>query len=246
MALREEFEQTGQWLFRWRSYLPLLMLALVVLGLHHCKSPGDGHSLDLLWGWACFALSLVGLGIRVATVGSAPKGTSGRNLTTQVAEYLNTTGMYSILRHPLYLGNCLMGLGVILIAQRYWLVLVYGLAFCLYYERIMFAEEEFLRRKFGHPYEAWALRTPAFIPRLRQWKRPAFRFSWRWAVRREHTSFFGLVGTFTGLEVLSQFMATGRWVIDPVWRTLLLVSTALYAILRWLSKRTTLLSDFAH
>ena len=33
MALREEMEATGNWLFRWRSYLPLALLALLLAGL---------------------------------------------------------------------------------------------------------------------------------------------------------------------------------------------------------------------
>ena len=33
------------------------------------------------------------------------KNTSGRNTHDQVADSLNTSGIYSIVRHPLYVGN---------------------------------------------------------------------------------------------------------------------------------------------
>ncbi len=56
-------------------------------------------------------ISFFGLALRVIVVGHAPYGTSGRNTREQVADTLNTTGMYSIVRHPLYLANYLIILG---------------------------------------------------------------------------------------------------------------------------------------
>ena len=39
-----------------------------------------------------------------------------------------------------------------------------SLLFWLYYERIMFAEERFLERKFGEHYVRWSNSISAFIP----------------------------------------------------------------------------------
>lgn len=61
----------------------------------------------------------------------------------------NTTGMYSIVRHPLYLGNFFVGFGIVLICSSVWLAVVFCLLFVVYYERLMFAEEEFLRTSSG-------------------------------------------------------------------------------------------------
>ncbi|MDI6728972.1 MAG: hypothetical protein QMD44_08640 [Thermodesulfovibrionales bacterium] len=33
MALKEELEKHGEWLFKWRSYLPLLILPVVLIAL---------------------------------------------------------------------------------------------------------------------------------------------------------------------------------------------------------------------
>jgi protein-S-isoprenylcysteine O-methyltransferase Ste14 len=71
------------------------------------------------------------------------------------------TGAYSIARHPIYFGNFFIGLGFALYCASFWVVAVFVLLFWVYYERIMFAEEEFLRRTFGKAYESWAARTPA-------------------------------------------------------------------------------------
>ena len=102
------------------------------------------------------AVSLLGQLIRIFTVGFAPKNTSGRNTVNgQIADELNTTGIYSLIRHPLYLGNFFMWLGPVLFLRSVGFLIVFFLLYWLYYERIMFAEEQFLRRKFGEVYDKW-------------------------------------------------------------------------------------------
>lgn len=246
MPLREEFERSGQWLFRWRSYLPLVLFLPVVAALHGFAYPRGSHTLDLVWDFLCLGIVFIGLGIRVATIGFAPAGTSGRNTQEgQVAAEVNTTGLYSIVRHPLYLGNYLMWLGPALFPRRWWLPPLISLAFWVYYERIMFAEEEFLRRKFGQKYEAWATQVPAFWPFARgwrkRWRRPTLPFSLATVLRREYSGFYGAIGTFTLLELVADRAATGRWIVDPVWATVFAVGTVTYVGLLLLKRRTKIL-----
>ena len=144
----------------------------------------------------CLAVSLAGLGVRVATVGCTPAHTSGRNTKKQVAEELNTTGMYSVVRNPLYHGNFLVGLGPARFLRVWWIPVIFLLAFFLYYERIIFAEEMFLRRKFGELYVTWASTTPAFLPRWRLMASFKHPFSVRKVLRREHQTLFGIVLVF--------------------------------------------------
>lgn len=162
MPLREELERSGNWLFRWRGYLPLVAVGIVLLAMRDYEYLGHSEKLDHIWEAFCLIVSFLGLGIRIFTVGSVPGGTSGRNRRKQVADSLNTKGMYSVTRNPLYLGNFFMGLGVALFAHLWWLTTIYILLFWLYYERIIFAEEEYLRNKFGDEYLEWASKTPAF------------------------------------------------------------------------------------
>ena len=93
-------------------------------------------------------------------------------------------------------------LGAAMFAHEWWLGLVILMGFFLYYERIMLAEEAFLRQQFGAEFEAWAARTPAFFPSFRNWRPPALPFSFRNVLKREHAGFFALVVVFTVLEVL--------------------------------------------
>lgn len=237
MALREDFEQAGNWLFRRRSFLPLLLLPLFYPALSGFRYAGGSHGLDLIWEIGCLAVSLTGYGLRIATVGFAPRGTSGRNRHEQIARSLNTTGMYSLVRHPLYLGNYVMWLGASAVPRVWWLPVLVTLAFALYYERIMFAEEEFLRREFGAAFTDWASRTPAIVPRRLAWIPPGRPFSLREVLRQEYSGLFALVTVYSLLEVGSDIAATGRLEVDPVWGTIFILTVALTVVLRALKHR---------
>jgi protein-S-isoprenylcysteine O-methyltransferase Ste14 len=164
MPLREEFQSQGNWLFRWRSYLPLAIVPLLLLALNDA---GYARSrADFIYQGLCLLISFTGLAIRCVAIGYAARGTSGRNTAGQMAATVNTAGLYAVVRHPLYLGNFTIFLGMVLSIGVWWFALVFALLFWVYYERIMYAEEEFLRGKFGQAYTDWANATPAFIPRL--------------------------------------------------------------------------------
>src|SRR5687767_9367876 len=102
--MREEFEAAGNWLFQRRGYLPLLLFPLLLVSAARGGAP-SAPALDAMWSGFCLVVALSGLAVRVATVGFVSKDTSQRNTGRPQAESLNTTGLYSVVRHPLYLGN---------------------------------------------------------------------------------------------------------------------------------------------
>ena len=166
MALQEEFEKRGNFLFKYRSHLPLLILivgvGVFVLGkFKEVNSNQLVIDFNILIAVSLF-VSFIGLLIRVLTAGYAPKNTSGRNTEKQIADVLNTTGMYSAVRHPLYVGNFFMWLGVTVLTADPYFIIIFILAFWIFYERIMYAEEQFLRRKFAETYLPWADKTNPF------------------------------------------------------------------------------------
>ena len=77
---------------------------------------------------------------------------------------LNLTGIYATVRHPLYLGNFLIWIGISTYVFNPLFIVIISLIFWLYYERIMFAEERFLERKFKDDYLNWSIGVPAFVP----------------------------------------------------------------------------------
>lgn len=103
----------GQFFFRWRSYLPYLLALPLIVALPQSGwfETAFGEAAEIAWDVFAALVAFAGLGIRVAAVGVAPVGTSGRNARAQRADSLNTTGLYSVVRNPLYLGNAIIVLG---------------------------------------------------------------------------------------------------------------------------------------
>jgi protein-S-isoprenylcysteine O-methyltransferase Ste14 len=242
MALRNEFEQSGSWLFAHRSFLPLFALPLLVSAFWTFGYCGGSRAAAECWNGLCLLVAFCGLGIRVLTLGYAPSGTSGRNTRKQVARVLNTTGMYSVVRHPLYFGNYVITAGLTLYFHSLWVLVGMTCLYALYYERIMFAEEAYLRQRFGRAFEEWAAQTPAIVPRLRGWIAPELPFCWRTVLRREYTGFFGIVAVFTALEIIGVSLVEHQLCVEWPWVLLLLLGAAVYLTLRTLKRRTELLS----
>jgi protein-S-isoprenylcysteine O-methyltransferase Ste14 len=243
MALSHEFERIGNWFFRWRSYLPLLLLVLFLLSLKDFSYLTSQSNMNRLWELFCLGISSLGLIIRILTVGYVPRGTSGRNTKRQVAEVLNTTGMYSVVRHPLYVGNFIMWLGISLLFHLWWFTLLITLIFWLYYEKIMYAEEEFLKKNFGEQFFIWAEKTPLFVPDFSLWQAPQMQFSLKSALKREYASFFAMITIFTGLKILCDLRVDKKLSLDFMWTGIFFASLGFYLTVRFLKKKTHFLDD---
>jgi protein-S-isoprenylcysteine O-methyltransferase Ste14 len=241
MPLREEFERDGNWLFKRRSWLPLLLYPFAVAVIYFYRDTTFTYITSTTWGLICFGISVLGLVVRAITIGFTPKGTSGRNTEKQVAETLNETGIYSVVRHPLYLGNFLMWLGLFMFIGVWWFVLICALAYWIYYERIMYAEEEFLRRNYSARYEAWASRTPAFVPRLSGWVPSTLPFSMRNVLKREYNGLFATVISFVIINILSHYITEKQFKVDELWQVLFVMGALTFIILRTLKKNTKVL-----
>lgn len=242
MSLREESIRIGNWLFKKRSYIPLVLLPLVFFSMLISSDYPLAFAQTWEWKGFAFAVSFLGQCWRGYVIGQVPKGTSGRNTHGQVAEVLNTSGLYSMVRHPLYLGNFLMILGIVLWTGMWWLVLLFCLLFWVYYERIMFAEEEFLRSKFGSAFEEWAERTPAFFPAFARYRPADLRFSLKNVLRREYSGFLGMVVSFVALEAFDAYVITHTNRIPTPWLVLLGATILFVFTLRFLKKKTHVLT----
>ena len=90
----------------------------------------------------------------------------------------------------------------------------------MYYERIIFAEENFLRNKYGEPYLKWTMETPIFIPRLSGWQQPNLDFSIKNVLKREYSGFFALFFTFALFDLIENYMRFDGWHLDYFWNHL--------------------------
>ena len=238
MALTEEFEKSGNWLFKRRGYLPVVLLStgIIVLILNEFNPDRNFIITDIV----CLFISFLGLAIRAFTIGHTPKNTSGRNIKGQKAEVVNTTGIYSIVRHPLYLGNFVIWLGLSLFTETLFFIVIFILAFWLYYERIMLAEEQFLRRKFGKEYEEWAINTPSFLPDFSKWASSNLPFSWKNVFKREYNGFVNIILAYTILAFVRNYSITGNWYPELRWIIIFFTGLIIWFIVRTIEKKTRL------
>lgn len=211
MALIHSFETDGNFLFRYRGQIPVVLFVTavpVILSTDYSfLTNGLYNSLTAI----AIVISFLGLIVRSIAIGTTPKGTSGRNTKEQVAESLNTKGIYSVVRRPLYLGNYMMWLGLLLFCFNIYYVIVVSLLFWLYYERIMFAEERFLEKKYGEDYLNWSLQVPAFIPAFKKYIPANMRFSFVTVLRREYSGILATVLGFAYIDELRFYCLTGSF-----------------------------------
>lgn len=239
MALVHEFEQRGNWLFKRRGWLPLLFLIPALLYLWQADSSHIKYDLrrDLVF----LAIGLLGQLIRALTIGRTPIGTSGRNVKGQVAYELNTTGIYSTLRHPLYLGNYFMWIAPVLLLNSIWFFLVFSLVYWIYYERIMFAEEQYLRKKFGEAYDLWSDKVRAFVPGFKNYQKSNLGFSMRNVLKREYHGFANMFIVFAIIDLARNYFLSNEIKLNNLWLWALIASISIWLILRILVKTTKLL-----
>jgi protein-S-isoprenylcysteine O-methyltransferase Ste14 len=237
MALVHELENSGNWLFKRRSWLPVFMIAAGILMMYLGNRQAIIYDMrdELIF----LGVSLFGELIRILTVGFTPKNTSGRNTVNgQLADELNVTGIYSLLRHPLYLGNFFMWLGPVLFIRSIGVTFVFGLIYWLYYERIMFAEEQFLRKKFGDIYDKWSEKVPPFIPYSFNYVRAKLPFSLKNVLKREYNSFVNIFVIFILLDLCRNYFLSERIYLTPLWIGLFLGAGVIWLTVRTIHKQT--------
>ena len=237
MALVHEFENSGNWLFKRRSWLPIFMIfgGIIMMYLGNRQAIIFDQRDELIF----LGVSLFGQLIRLLTVGFTPKNTSGRNTVNgQLADELNVTGIYSLLRHPLYLGNFFMWLGPVLFLRSVGVTIVFGLIYWLYYERIMFAEEQFLRRKFGDIYDKWSEKVSSFIPWTFHFIRPGLPFSIKNVLKREYNSFVNIFVIFIILDVFRNYFLSERIYLTKMWIWIFVAGGVIWLVVRTIHKQT--------
>ncbi len=247
MALQEELESQGNFLFKYRGTLPLIILAIaLILLVYSAVVNPENHTYQEFSSYTllCLAVAFIGQFIRIYTVGHTPPNTSGRNTEQQVADVVNSTGIYSTVRHPLYVGNFFMWLGVGMLTLNLWFVIAFIFFYWVYYERIMFAEEQFLRGKFGDAYLKWAAKTPAFWPNLTHFKKPSVKFSWAKVVKKEKNGFLAIFICFFSFQLLTQSIVKGDFnLIIDFWLYAAAGMLVIYYIIKTLKKFTKVLEE---
>lgn len=158
----------GGALFKFRGILPVPGVVLLVW-----LTSGNAGASSLLPLWPSgnlgpilflsgLGVAFVGQGIRIAALRAiGPKSRVSSKIRT---EELITTGIYSVVRNPLYTGNLFMAVGLSIATQWWPMGLICAVVGLIYYHFIIGAEESALGGTFGDAYTAYTDTTPRLIP----------------------------------------------------------------------------------
>jgi protein-S-isoprenylcysteine O-methyltransferase Ste14 len=83
---------------------------------------------------------------------------------------LITSGPYSVVRNPIYLGMFGLMVATGLVFTTWWALLIAIVIFLIGNQIRIRAEEQLLRESFGVQFDDYARSVPAFFPRLLQWR----------------------------------------------------------------------------
>jgi protein-S-isoprenylcysteine O-methyltransferase Ste14 len=131
-----------------------------------------------------------------------------------------------------------MWLGPVLFLRSVEAALLFLLIYWLYYERIMFAEEQFLRSKFGDIYDKWSEKVSSIIPYSFNYIRPSLPFSVRIVLKKEYNSFVNIFVIFTILDLFRNYFLSERIYLTGMWIWLFVSAGLIWIALRTIEKRT--------
>ena len=190
--------------------LPLLLVPLLAGALREPAFRAT-MGIDGPWEAACLAISGLGIILRMLVAGHARQPAAG----------LAATGLHSVVRHPLVLGNILIWLGLALFPRSWHALLACAAVLWLAYRPGMARQDLAWRLGAGLAHDRWARRTPALLPAWRQWRPAAAPFSWKAALVRERTTLFATIAAFFLLEVAGDVIVGEPLHLETAWAALL-------------------------
>ena len=195
----------GVWLRRYRRALPIPLVLLTVVVLRPV-APWGSQFLDTLTDGVGVGICALGQWLRLWAWGSnATVGKWG----------VRDRGPYTLMRHPLYAGNFLIMLGLVVIFHNPWAYLLLLVPFAYLYHVITDMEEKRMHRRFGADYHDYREKeVPRFLPalgNLRVALRTTRPFGWGLAWRKEYESCCGWLAGVVVLEIYEGVLARG-WV----------------------------------
>ncbi len=193
----------GVWLRRYRRALPIPLVLVTVVGLRPV-APWGSDFLDTVTDVIGVGICALGQWLRLWAWGSnAAVGKWG----------VRDRGPYTLMRHPLYAGNFLIVLGLVVVFNNPWAYLLLLPPFAYLYHVITDMEEKRMRRRFGSDYHEYREKeVPRFLPALGNLGtalRTTHPFGWGLAWRKEFESCCGWLAGVVVLEIYEGVLARG-------------------------------------
>jgi len=106
------------------------------------------------------------LGVLISFFGLGIRGWASGHLRKE--KKLAVSGPYRYSRNPLYFGNFLLGIGVVVGARSWWVLGLSIVYYGVFYPLIIRRERDRMRKLFPQQYEEYGKRVPLFFPSIRK------------------------------------------------------------------------------
>lgn len=187
----------GNFFFKYRNWVFIIFYAALFIPSPPIFSSANTGSNFFIWPILIgLIITVSGQMVRGLTIGLAYIIRGGRE-GKPYAEGLVREGIFNHCRNPLYVGNILMLLGVGILANSLFYLLVIIPIFLFIYQAIVLAEEKFLRGKFGTEFDVYCKQVNRWIPHLSGIGKTfsSMQFNWRrWILKEYNTQFVWLSG----------------------------------------------------
>jgi protein-S-isoprenylcysteine O-methyltransferase Ste14 len=234
----------GNFFFKYRNLLfPIFALSIFLPSpqLFSERAFGeDYYFLPLVLG---LLIAFSGQLIRALTIALKYIARGGKNKQVY-ADSLVTEGIFNHCRNPLYVGNIMMLLGVGILSNSLYFVLLVVPVFCFIYQCIVVAEENFLRGKFGHQYDLYTERVNRWIPDFRGLSSTlgSMEFNWRRYVLKEYNSVYLLLLSIYIILITHHPHLTNLESQEKIYLSVIVfvILTTIYLFVRYLKKSNRL------
>ena len=164
--------RAGGWLFKQRSWLPLPLVAALLLIPPPAGTPASP--------WWTVGLLVVAAGEAIRLWAVHHIGAISRTRSDRLGPLI-ASGPFGYVRNPLYVGNILLWTGFSISARLLWLTPIVIVLLALEYHAIVRWEEQLLASRIGQPYADYVAGVPRWLPslRARRLAQPPLTFSWR-------------------------------------------------------------------
>ncbi len=158
---------------RWRVRVSLLFVLMAVV-----------LAKPELWSiLAGVGLTIIGLLIRTWACGHLEK-----------EKKLTTSGPYRYTRNPLYFGNLLIGMGIVIGAQSWWVLGCAFMVFAIFYSMTIMSEKQKMEELFPMEYPEYRRLVPLFFPSFFS-TFPRQNKGFRWALYKKNKEIRAVIGS---------------------------------------------------
>jgi len=187
----------GGWLFRQRTWLPLPLVAALLL------IPPPRHALH---GLAIVGAVIVAAGEAIRLWAVLHIGAISRTRSDRLGPLVGS-GPFGHVRNPLYLGNILLWTGFSVVAGLVWLAPIVIVLLMLEYHAIVRWEEQLLVSRIGEPYVRYIRDVPRWLPSLttRASSNGPAVFSWKQTLFSERGTLIAIAAGFVLLWIKARF-----------------------------------------